>query len=86
MKWYGSVLIAYLMLTGCTSYRDCDTLEDRIEARYKQNVIMPTDSWPLYKGMKHAFFDIITVAFVNFGMQRCAAHMRSWWQDGRLRN
>ena len=35
MKWYGSVLIAYLMLTGCTSYSDCDTLEDRIEARYK---------------------------------------------------
>ena len=66
MKWYGSVLIAYLMLTGCTSYRDCDTLEDRIEARYKQNVIMPTDSWPLYKGMKHAFFDIITVGFCEF--------------------
>ena len=66
MKWYGSVLIAYLMLTGCTSYRDCDTLEDRIEARYKQNVIMPTDSRPLYKGMKHAFFDIITVGFCEF--------------------
>lgn len=66
MKWYGSVLIAYLMLTGCTSYRYCDTLEDRIEARYKQNVIMPTDSWPLYKGMKHAFFDIITVGFCEF--------------------
>ena len=66
MKWYGSVLIAYLMLTGCTSYRDCDTLEDRIEARYKQNVIMPTDSWPLYKGMKYAFFDIITVGFCEF--------------------
>ena len=77
MKWYGSVLIAYLMLTGCTSYRDCNTLEDRIEARYEQNVIMPTDSWPLYKGMKHAFFDIITVGFCEFWY----AEVRSTYEE-----
>ena len=77
MKWYGSVLIAYLMLTGCTSYRDCNTPEDRIEARYEQNVIMPTDSWPLYKGMKHAFFDIITVGFCEFWY----AEVRSTYEE-----
>lgn len=62
------LVAATLYASGCTSYRGCKDSEDRIIARYNQNIIRAEDSngYAVWKGIKHGFFDIVTLAFCEF--------------------
>lgn len=57
-----------LMLVGCTIYGDCASREDRILARYDQNIIQESDGriYAIWKGVKHGFFDVITLGICEF--------------------
>lgn len=57
-----------LMLVGCTIYGDCASREDRILARYDQNIIKESDGrgYAIWKGVKHGFFDVITLCICEF--------------------
>ena len=66
------IIFGVLIFTGCTSYKNCRTLESRQIARYKQNIIMDKDPCHtmVWKGFKHAFWDVATLGFCELWYAR----------------
>ena len=68
MKKLMGVIVLTALIAGCTSYKGCETIEERVIARYEQNIVQASDTGGavFFKVLKHGIFFIGSFGAAEF--------------------